>query len=1108
MTAAALPASLERKLNGLVQHLRRQRLLRGLGLLALTLAPLAGLALLADVFYQLPSWLRWAALALWLTIGLLTAWRALLGPLMRRLDRAALAAVIEQRHPELGERLSTTVELAGTAEVGHGSPQLIALLAQDTEQRVSRIDFVQAVPPRAGRQVVVIAMLVAVVVLSPAVRWPREYAVYAQRFLTPWRNVELPAPYQLAVTPGDHFAALGRPLTISVRLTALKPSIALPTDCTLVITDAIGHAIRQPFVSDSSGGLSARIERVSGDFTYRVEAGQAASPAYRVTAVEPVELSANSPTITITPPTYARSTTEPQTLQGLQNFNGLQHGLAILKFAFRQPALAGVLHWTPADSDKPQERMLELSSDGLSASHAFPLLVSGTLQLVLTGPHGIVTELPPCKVGVQPDQPPAFLQVSGGEERKTIHPYDRLGVAVRIVDDVAVDEAAVELRINNGPPVVETIALQGKGTPEAKGEYVFQLAGQLKEGDELRYRLRAADNRRLPAAGLGPQMVWHPAGDRWRTVTIARRGDSAAQEILAQRDDFQKRLDRIKADLAKDRTALAQLDEEIRNRASLSPEQASLLQELEKDSRKSSVALTELAREAVRTPGLEPLAELAQDVADRELRRSEQALQEAARQAHAPDRQKRLATADQELSSALKRLDELKQLNQQAAQALLEQQKLRTLADRQQQLADAAQNLPTPDQLKKEQADLAQELQRFAQQSEKLRNALEQARSEEARQLGQRAQELAQSQRDLMEAQRQQGTAGQALPADKNPAAELVKQQADLAKRAGELARQLAKDQGQKTPAALQGEEAARTAQQASRQLQAGALPQAQQAGQQTAQQLQQLAQQLEKPATEDAAAFKQAQSLAQRQEAINKQLESLAKNPDVQRTQQQARQQELERQTDELAKQLAHLAAQMQQAPEAQKALQQAAATGKQAQQAMQQAQKQGQDGKPELAQQAQMQAAEGLDRVAQQAAQAGKQDKSDTQQAQTGQSLQQAQGQMQFAQDQLQQNNQQAARPAMQNAAQQLNRAAEQLTQQSGQAGGNATASEQGASSQGAPDAGAFAQALKQHKAKNWGELPGELRTKLLQDMRAKYGDDYARIIKLYFEQLADRK
>jgi hypothetical protein len=48
----------------------------------------------------------------------------------------------------------------------------------------------------------------------------------------------------------------------------------------------------------------------------------------------------------------------------------------------------------------------------------------------------------------------------------------------------------------------------------------------------------------------------------------------------------------------------------------------------------------------------------------------------------------------------------------------------------------------------------------------------------------------------------------------------------------------------------------------------------------------------------------------------------------------------------------------------------------------------------------------------------------------------------------------------------------------------------------------------ALQQYAGKPWGELPGELRTKILQDMKSQYGDDYARVIKLYFEQIAERK
>ena len=36
----------------------------------------------------------------------------------------------------------------------------------------------------------------------------------------------------------------------------------------------------------------------------------------------------------------------------------------------------------------------------------------------------------------------------------------------------------------------------------------------------------------------------------------------------------------------------------------------------------------------------------------------------------------------------------------------------------------------------------------------------------------------------------------------------------------------------------------------------------------------------------------------------------------------------------------------------------------------------------------------------------------------------------------------------------------------------------------------------------------MPGEIKTKVLQEMKARYGEDYARNIKLYFEQLAERK
>jgi hypothetical protein len=45
-----------------------------------------------------------------------------------------------------------------------------------------------------------------------------------------------------------------------------------------------------------------------------------------------------------------------------------------------------------------------------------------------------------------------------------------------------------------------------------------------------------------------------------------------------------------------------------------------------------------------------------------------------------------------------------------------------------------------------------------------------------------------------------------------------------------------------------------------------------------------------------------------------------------------------------------------------------------------------------------------------------------------------------------------------------------------------------------------------VQENAGKKWGDLPGELRTRIIQEMKAQYGDDYARVIKLYFEQIAE--
>ena len=107
------------------------------------------------------------------------------------------------------------------------------------------------------------------------------------------------------------------------------------------------------------------------------------------------------------------------------------------------------------------------------------------------------------------------------------------------------------------------------------------------------------------------------------------------------------------------------------------------------------------------------------------------------------------------------------------------------------------------------------------------------------------------------------------------------------------------------------------------------------------------------------------------------------------------------------------------------------------------------------------------------------------------------------------------QAARQAMEQAARDLRTAAEHG---SSAAAANANAAGPGAAEEsdsrdpqgtlagaGTPDLSELKATIARQSGHAWGELPGHLRTELLQMARGRYRDDYARLIQLYFREIA---
>src|SRR5262249_22215658 len=97
-----LSATLRGKLASVARRIRLLRAVRGTALLLLPFAGTAGLALLADWAFPLAPIVRGVLLALWTGLGSFVALFGLLLPVQRSLDPASLAALIEEKYPELG----------------------------------------------------------------------------------------------------------------------------------------------------------------------------------------------------------------------------------------------------------------------------------------------------------------------------------------------------------------------------------------------------------------------------------------------------------------------------------------------------------------------------------------------------------------------------------------------------------------------------------------------------------------------------------------------------------------------------------------------------------------------------------------------------------------------------------------------------------------------------------------------------------------------------------------------------------------------------------------------------------------------------------------------
>jgi hypothetical protein len=413
------------------------------------LTALAGIALLAavDYFWELPRLARIAALA---ATGLAAVCVAVVLSVqsVRRWQRQATAAAIEQVFPQLGQRIRTTVQYGvlsdGQIERQGVATTLVGALEADTVKRAQPLPLDAVVP---WKSLALASMLAAVVGLglagASALDW--EWRAAAQRaFLGE-------EPYtKITVDPGNLTLKEGESAVVRVTVEG-----RIGRQVSFWSRRAGEQGVEweaEPLPADGAEQKDDRtlvfehaLDRVRHPLEYRITAGSGVTPTYRVEVLYPLKIAKIQATMQA--PEYTGL--KEQVAEG-GNITGLAGTQVKLDIELDRAAQEAWLQFEDLrrSPEGPPITKLPLTIDGKNLSANFELAKDQKMMVIAKAADGM--ELPEnlFRVRVRKDEAPQVWFDSPAEALE-VHSLVELLMRIRVSDDFGLSRAGIMFEVNN-----------------------------------------------------------------------------------------------------------------------------------------------------------------------------------------------------------------------------------------------------------------------------------------------------------------------------------------------------------------------------------------------------------------------------------------------------------------------------------------------------------------------------------------------------------------------------------------------------------------------------------------------------------------------------------
>jgi len=740
-----LPPEIESGLISLRDRIRKVQLFRGLFRTATVL--LGGLLLIVALDYflaPLPALVREGLFFLWLASILVAVVMFIIIPMSGKLSLVRLARWLENQHPEVQERISTTLEIAERPE--GISPELLSELSKEAALDVSALDPQQEVQTKRIRRSIWPAVGITVATLVLMAVWPREMGRLLTRAISPFSELGNAGAFRFELKPGDLEVLEGDEFAFDL---TYRGSLNKPLE---LLFERDGKVVSETLTPSRSEGETHtyryNVAAAEEGFRYSARVGSSESDRFQVKVYPLPRLL--EPVVTFQYPPYTEWLDRKASLgSGIQAIAGTR---VTVSGRYDTPLESGQLL---VDGEELGEVILDGSAAGTNASWSQTLRPGQAGLASMMVKHRLGRELEGVRFAIEAteDLAPEVTILTPVQREFRVKQEDQIVITYEVIETIGLAKATIELEVN-GKAVEPLLELLPNRIPSVKGDRwegevmidLRSLISQHKNARKLRIRLAISDNR--PTELEGPGVGY----SEWLEVTLDQNAESLVrQEFRKQDRDFHETIEKAINDIHKARAKIQEARNEVKKEEVTEQAEKNLAEarDMLQEAKKDLSELTERMEQSVQAHRIDDVEE-----AIAKLEEAQTSVEHTPLQDTPEARQSEVENALRVTEEALSDLQDIREDVYKDQPKIEDLTKLQELAQKQGQLArEAAENEgeKPAEEWQNEQRQVQNQLREEVRQTPEAKAASLAEQSGKAKALAEEAGDLKESQESLAE---------------------------------------------------------------------------------------------------------------------------------------------------------------------------------------------------------------------------------------------------------------------------------------------------------------------------------------------------------------------